>query len=439
MKKKINSRFFILVASAIIVTLLLTTFIYYNAYQKEVIDDLRSYAYIFEATDAFSDTDKSGLALKRSKIRVTLVSTDGIVIYDSEADTKGMKNHMNRPEVKAAMENGEGKAIRKSATMEKNTFYYAIKKENGAILRVSKEASSIWSIFRSASPAIMLVLTLLFLICVWVAHFLTESILMPIKEIARDIDNMENVSTYKEIMPFIKVIHSQHEDILKSAKIRQEFTANVSHELKTPLTSISGYSELIENGMATETDVARFAKEIHSSSQRLLALINDILKLSELDSQDLELEDEPINLLEIAKNCKGMLSLHADDNNVKVYVKGTPSNIAGSKRMLEEVIFNLCDNAIRYNKSGGNVWVNISETENEVIISVKDDGIGIPKKDQHRIFERFYRVDKSRSKKTGGTGLGLAIVKHIIEQHNAEIFVESEEGKGTEIRVVFKK
>lgn len=438
MKKKINSSFLVLVAAAIILTMSLTTVLYYRTFEAEVMDDLRSYTYILKETKVFDGEGNSNQNIELKNVRVTIVQPDGTVTYDSDANVDEMENHMDRPEIEDAFQTGEGSSIRESSTMEKNTFYFAIKMDDGAVLRVSKEAGSIWSIFRSAFPVIFIVTVLLFCICLCVAHVLTVSILKPIKEISRDLDNMENVSTYKEIMPFIKVIHSQHEDILKSAKLRQEFTANVSHELKTPLTSISGYSELIENGMATEDDVTRFAGEIHRSSQRLLSLINDILKLSELDSQEMEMDMEEVDLLELAKGCKDMLSLHAEENEVEIFVSGNPVSILANKRTMEEVIYNLCDNAIRYNRPGGHVWVSILLKENTAEVIVKDDGIGIPQKDRERIFERFYRVDKSRSKKTGGTGLGLAIVKHVVEQHGAEISVDSEEGKGTSIKVIFK-
>lgn len=438
MKKKINSSFLLLVAAAILLTMSLTTVLYYRTFETEVMDDLCSYTHILEETKVFEDVKNRDFGLQLKNVRVTVIQPDGTVMYDSDADVGKMENHMDRPEIIDAFEIGEGKAIRESSTLSKNTFYYAIKMDNGAVLRVSKEAGSIWSIFKSAFPVISSVTVLLFFICLCVAHALTVSILQPIKEISKNLDNMENVSTYKEIMPFIKVIHRQHQDILKSAKMRQEFTANVSHELKTPLTSISGYSELIENGMATEADITRFAGEIHRSSQRLLSLINDILKLSELDSKETELDMEEVNLLEVAEECKGMLSLHAEENEVEISVEGESAIVQANKKTMEEVIFNLCDNAIRYNRPGGHVWISIHNKEKEVEVIVRDDGIGIPQKDQNRIFERFYRVDKSRSKKTGGTGLGLAIVKHIVEQHGAEISVDSEEGKGTSIKVIFK-
>lgn len=217
-------------------------------------------------------------------------------------------------------------------------------------------------------------------------------------------------------------------------QIKQEFTANVSHELKTPLTSISGYAEMIESGIAQKDDVKNFAGKIRLESERMINLVKDIIRLSELDESDVRAEFEDISLLETAKEAVNPLYDSAEKKNITLTVSGTDSKITGNKYMISELIYNLCDNAIRYNKPNGKVDVNISEKT----VTVADTGIGIPKECQERIFERFYRVDKSRSKQTGGTGLGLAIVKHIAIRHNAEIKVDSEPDKGTSISVIFK-
>ena len=271
---------------------------------------------------------------------------------------------------------------------------------------------------------------------------MTTSIVKPIERLASHLDMTESVVTYKELMPFMNMIQKQHEDIMKAAKMRQEFTANVSHELKTPLTSISGYSELIENGMASNEDSKRFAGEIHKNAQRLLTLINDILRLSELDVSDrTDIAYEAVDLKSLAENCVNMLTLSAEKHEVQVVLRGESCWIDGNRQMLEELIYNLCDNAIRYNNRGGKVEVLIRDMpeQRQAKLVVKDTGIGIPKEHQERIFERFYRVDKSRSKATGGTGLGLAIVKHIVSQHNADITLESEMGVGTTITILFHK
>jgi two-component system phosphate regulon sensor histidine kinase PhoR len=221
--------------------------------------------------------------------------------------------------------------------------------------------------------------------------------------------------------------------------MRQEFTANVTHELKTPLTSISGYADLIESGMTGEGETRRFAKEIHRNAQRLVRLINDILQLSELDTREITLETENLNLYGMAATCVEMIKIHAESNQVQISVHGKDAWINGNRSMIEELLYNLCSNGIRYNKVNGSVEVSVEENEEGVLLKVADTGIGISKKHQERIFERFYRVDKSRSKERGGTGLGLAIVKHIVAEHKAAISLDSEEGVGTTISVLFPK
>ena len=272
-----------------------------------------------------------------------------------------------------------------------------------------------------------------------VAKLLSRRMVEPIEKLAHNIDSDEVDETYEEIKPFVDKIHSQHKALKKSSMMRQEFTANVSHELKTPLASISGYAELIETGMAKEEDIGHFASEIHKSANRLLSLINDIIELSELDVMDETMNVSPISLSEEAVNCVEMLTMNAEKHEINIATETIEDKciIIANKDMIKEVVYNLCDNAIRYNKPSGHVWVSVFRKDDKVILEVKDDGIGIPEKEQERIFERFYRVDKARSKKTGGTGLGLAIVKHIAEQHNAIINIESEVDKGTCISIEF--
>lgn len=252
-------------------------------------------------------------------------------------------------------------------------------------------------------------------------------------------NNSDGIDAYEELVPFITTIQNQHADILKNAKMRQEFTANVSHELKTPLTSISGYAELIETGIAGENDIQRFAKEIHRCSRRLLSLINDIIKLAELDSDQMEMSYGEIDLHDVAGSCVEMLQMHAQKHDIQITYEGYRCLIHGDKGLIEELVYNLCDNAIRYNKTGGTVNVSVGMRGYTTVLTVKDTGIGIPQESQQRVFERFYRVDKSRSKSTGGTGLGLAIVKHIVAQHNAHLEMKSEVGVGTEITVLFEE
>lgn len=223
-------------------------------------------------------------------------------------------------------------------------------------------------------------------------------------------------------------------------RIKQEFTANVSHELKTPLTSISGYAELIESGMAQGDDALTFAGRIRRESVRMLALISDIIKLSKLDESSGQENFESVDLLLIAKECRDVLEMSAEKHGVTVNIRGESCSVPGIYSELTELVYNLIDNGIRYNRQGGHVDVVISRSKSDaapVVLSVTDTGIGIEKEHQSRVFERFYRVDKSRSKETGGTGLGLAIVKHVAERHNAKILMDSRVGEGSTIRVEF--
>ena len=282
-----------------------------------------------------------------------------------------------------------------------------------------------------------MVTCILIVVSMVLAHVLTGNLIKPIERLAENLEEQEELTEYEELVPLINMIQQQHKDIIKNSQIRQDFTANVSHELKTPLTSISGYAELIENGMASEADTVRFAGGIRKSATRLLTLINDIIRLSELDSTEQTIVFEKLNLYQLAETCVEMLSMNAEKHHVTIALQGMESYINGNRQMIEELLYNLCDNAIRYNNENGTVKVIVYQSRKQTILVVRDTGIGIPLEHQERIFERFYRVDKSRSKSTGGTGLGLAIVKHILVKHNASIELQSELGKGTVMTVTF--
>lgn len=220
-------------------------------------------------------------------------------------------------------------------------------------------------------------------------------------------------------------------------ELRREFTANVSHELKTPLTSISGYAEIMKNGLVQPKDMARFSEKIYVEAQRLITLVGDIIRLSRLDEGNMETERSSTDLHMIAANVAERLKDVAKTGNVSIALKGGPAIVQGIPQILDEMIFNLCDNAIKYNHPGGYVVVTTQMEQGHPVLTVEDNGIGIPKEDHGRIFERFYRVDKSHSRQNGGTGLGLSIVKHGAIYHKAKVEMESEVGRGTKIRVVF--
>lgn len=441
MKRKLYLRMTLVSVVMMLITMTVTVGMFYNLFSEQVMEDLKTHVHILKTTEAVLDYVEKGFDPKIDNLRITVIDKDGEVKYDSNADIGTMDNHVNRPEIKQALKTGEGKAERKSNTLDKTTYYYAEKMENGQVLRVAKEVGSMWQFFMKILPVLFFEFVIAIVVCFVVSKMLAKRLVEPIENLAQNLDEDTEIETYAEIKPFLDKIHSQHKALKKSANLRQDFTANVSHELKTPLASISGYAELIETGMAKEDDIQRFAGEIHKSSIRLLSLINDIIELSELDVMDGEMSTTDINLTEEALNCVNILQMNASKHGVTITFdkKSDDCVIKANKDMIQEVIFNLCDNAIRYNKKDGKVEVSVTQKGNNISLKVKDNGIGIPKKEQKRVFERFYRVDKARSKKTGGTGLGLAIVKHIAEQHKAEILIESQPNEGTTISVIFKK
>ena len=426
-------------AVGILLTFCLSTVIFYELFKSEVVDELKTYADVIKETQSYDQILQGEYDPDVDDLRITMIKKDGKVFYDSFADAKKMENHANRQEVRQALKHGNGKAIRTSDTLDKNTFYYAVRLDDGNILRVAKESRSIWSVFIKVTPAILILIFVILAISKMLSDVLTKSLLLPIEQMSENLDHLEDITTYKELMPFINTIQEQHKNILMNAKMRQEFTANVSHELKTPLTAISGYSELIQNGMTNEEETIRFAGEIHKSAKRLLTLINDTIRLSQLDTSEQKVIYEAIDLYKIAEDCVNMLKFSAENHGITISIHGTNAYLEGNKEMLEEVVYNLCDNAIRYNNEGGKVDVTVKPVKGKIYLCVEDNGIGISKEHQERIFEKFYRVDKSRSKSTGGTGLGLAIVKHIIQQHGAHMELTSEKGKGTKIEIEFSK
>lgn len=438
MKKKILTYFIYVIAASILVTTVIMAFLTYNMFEEHAMENLRFNAHVLRQMMG-EERDVTGFEAIDDDIRVTIIEADGTVSYDRYASIGEMENHADRPEILQARETGEGQDVRDSRTLDKNTLYYAVLLEDGSVLRVAEEAGNILSIYLSATPLILVLLVLMMGLCVWVARMLAARLIEPVEQMTSRLDEVGKVESYPELEPFITMIHKQHEEILKSANMRVEFTANVSHELKTPLTSISGYAELIESGMAQGDQVGRFALEIRKSANRLLSLIDDIIKLSQMDSPMQELSLESVDLASIAASAVEQLEINAQRMGVSLQLSARQAIVTADRRMMEELIYNLSDNAIRYNVRGGSVRVEVYPTREHVIVCVQDTGIGISKENQEHIFERFYRVDKSRSKATGGTGLGLAIVKHIAAKHDAAISVDSELGRGTTITVTFNR
>lgn len=430
MKPKISVGFYLIGILPILVMTALLCLNFYNLFRQEKQQELKTYSQMLEMNTEFITEPTKYQSQVNVPVRITLILKDGTVVYDNQTAAEAMENHLDREEVQEALKHKEGNSRRNSDTLGEETVYYARQLDNGMIIRIADNMSNIWGIYGKALPVVAFMMLCMILISMAVAQLLTNQLIRPIEKMAENMDEIEKNVAYEELRPFAQKIQSQ-------SSMRKEFTANVSHELKTPLTSISGYAQLIESGMAKTEDIQDFAHKINKEANRLLSLINDIIKLSRLEEGNTAVSLEEVDLLEIAQSCKGRLDLKAKERKVTVSIVGDSICIKAYKSMVDEMLFNLCDNAIRYNCPHGLVIVSVYETEEYAVVAVKDNGIGIPEEHLKHVFERFYRVDKSHSKETGGTGLGLSIVKHGALYHKAKLEIESLEGKGTEIRILF--
>lgn len=482
MKRRLNITFIVFALAAIVLAALLSALVCNEIIRTEVMKGLESDCILIRDSGMYKD-GRITVNNKYDNLRITVISRDGTVISDNYSDPEKMDNHSSRPEVKEALKSGSGRSIRRSATLNLDTFYYAVYiKDKGVIIRAAKESGNVYNFISRLIPFICVASVLFIIISVLVSYFLSRSLLRPVEYLAARLENLninneepEQVKNgensgentiyrisgagmnkepddmeadpegrrfavmYPEMQPFVDTIVKQHRDIVRNSHMRQEFTANVSHELKTPLTAITGYAQLIENGMTSPKETVKFSEKIDRNASRLLKLIEDIIRLSELDSSENVPDLESVDLQDTAKSVTDSLKLNASKHGVSLMLTSEKTEIMADKMMMEEVMYNLIDNAIRYNNPGGHVDIRLENRSDSAVFIVKDDGIGISQENQKRIFERFYRVDKSRSKRTGGTGLGLAIVKHIVEKSGADLDLQSAPGKGTCITVTFPK
>ena len=359
------------------------------------------------------------LQLEDTGKRITLIDRDGTVLYDNEADSQEMENHLQREEVQEALASGEGTASRHSDSLSEPTMYYARLLDNGQILRLSGSEYRMMTVFANLLYPMCAVSLLMILLAAFFAMRASEKIVEPINRL--DVEDVKEGDVYEEIAPLIQKIGHQKETITNQVleaqrqqrefedmkeQMRREFTANVSHELKTPLTSISGFAEIIKNGFVKPEDVPGFAGKIFEESQRLIVLVNDIIKISQLDEGGIPYDKEEIDLYEMAEEVLDRLEEPAKKRNINLQLLGEHVKIRGVRLILDEVIYNLCDNAVKYNRDNGSVIVRVRRDRRGIQLVVADTGIGISKEHQERVFERFYRVDKSHSKAIGGTGLG---------------------------------
>ena len=369
--------------------------------------------------------------------RITCITADGEVLYDSGRDEKQRENHREREEVREALKNGDGEDVRVSDTVGREMYYYAVLLDDGSVLRVAREMDSLARTAFAMLPAVGGLAVLMLAFALMLARWQTKRLIKPINEL--DLEHPLENAVYPELTPLLEAMDRQNREKEAVSNMRKEFSANVSHELKTPLTSISGYAEIMMNGMVRPADIPVFTERIYKEARRLITLVEDIIKLSKLDEESVELEKEEVNLYELTREIVSRLAPQAAQKNIHMEVTGEPVMYKGIRQILDEMVYNICENAVKYNNDNGRVSVWVGSTLDGPKISVSDTGIGIPKEHQERIFERFYRVDKSHSKERGGTGLGLSIVKHGAILHGAKVNVESSEGKGTRMEILFPK
>ena len=437
MKEKIQRSMILIIATTLLIAYAITTLVVYHHTMNIMETQIRQEAdYIYAAIKISGESYVDVLDSVEKNTRITLIDEQGNVHYDSSKTTGAeLENHKNRPEVKEAMQSGSGQDVRKSNTVGKEMFYYAVKLPDGNILRVSKSVDS------SLRTAIMIlppmgVIAVVMLLFAWaLSRWQVAKLIKPINEL--DLNDPLQNDVYEELTPLLKRIDQQNKEKDAIANMRKEFSANVSHELKTPLTSISGYAEIMKSGLVKPEDMPRFSERIYQEASRLITLVEDIIKLSKLDEEKVELEKEMVDLYQLTREICNRLSPQLTARNIHVEVTGEHAKVYGVRQVLDEMLYNICENAIKYNKEGGSIKIWVGNTLQGKKVIVRDTGIGIPEDQKDRIFERFYRVDKSHSKETGGTGLGLSIVKHGAILHNAEVHVESTLGKGTRMELLF--
>ena len=437
LRNKIQKSMILVIVTTLLIAYAMTTVVVYRQNVGVMEREIRQEAQYIKA--AIRDAGEGYLdeaASVQKETRLTLISQDGQVLYDSEhTDEATLENHKNRPEVRQAVNLGEGQDVRRSDTLEQEMFYYALRLDDGTILRVARSMDSVLRTALEVLPGMTVIAGIMLAFALALSRWQVRRLIRPINELKLD-DPLEN-EIYEEITPLLRRIDEQNKEKDAIANMRKEFSANVSHELKTPLTSISGYAEIMKNGMVRPEDMKKFSERIYNEASRLITLVEDIIKLSKLDEGEIEVEKEDVDLYEMTREIVSRLAPQAQARKVRVEVTGESVIYHGIRQVLDEMIYNICENAIKYNKEGGSLSVWVGSTLKGKKVIVTDTGIGIPKDQQERIFERFYRVDKSHSKETGGTGLGLSIVKHGAMIHDAQIHVESEVGKGTKMEITF--
>lgn len=434
-------------AAAVIVCCALLAGVIYVALDRGASEELSREAQAIAGYVDDGDPDttvadvREASAFVPSAIRVTLIDGDGTVLFDNSGeDVSTMDNHLGRPEVMEALEDGEGEAGRFSTTLGRETVYHSLLLSDGMVLRVSQTQDTVFGVMGGMAVPCAVVLIGVVLASSAAGRVLARRIASSVEKV--DLDHPLENDAYEELVPLLCRIDEQRKRIDAAAAERRAFTANVSHELKTPLTVISGYAEIMGNGLAAPEDTARFAGLIHTEAQHMKDMVNDLIELSRLDDLGESLRGTDLNqMVDVARCVQEAVARVqgiAAENRVSLSVSsGAPATVRGNARIMRELVENLLSNAIRYNTAGGSVGVDVAAGEGGVVLRVADTGVGIPPALRDRVFERFYRVDESRSKETGGSGLGLAIVKHAAQLHGASVSISDNVPKGTVITVAF--
>ena len=436
LKKKIQNSMILVVATTLLIAYAITTFVIYHQTMDLLQEEIRQEAdYIRAAINIAGVSYLEDMDAVRKNTRVTLVDKNGEVLYDSGQKEEELENHNDRPEIQDALVHGIGQDVRESQTLGEDMFYYAIRLDDGSVLRVSKAMGNVFSTAMRVLPIMGGIAVCMVIFALALGRWQIGRVIYPINHL--DLEKPLDNEVYEELTPLLKSIDEQNRQKDLVANMRKEFSANVSHELKTPLTSISGYAEIMKNGLVRPEDMKGFSQRIYNEASRLITLVEDIIKLSKLDEGAVEIEKEDVDFYVLTREICSRLAPQASARNVNVEVTGESVIYHGVRQVLDEMLYNIIENAIKYNKENGSISVWVGNTLKGKKIIVTDTGIGIPEEDKERIFERFYRVDKSHSKETGGTGLGLSIVKHGAIMHGAQIHVESEVGKGTKMELTF--
>lgn len=443
MKQRILNHVSFLIVLSVLLTFVAASAVMYGRYSTFMKQGVRDEAeYIRQAVEEVGERYLTKKVGDLTGSRITLVDPEGNVVFDSEADPAELENHGNRPEFIQAQKEGAAETVRFSETFSKQTFYSALKLDSGYVLRVARTTDSVFFTMMSSFTLLGILVIGILLLEFFLVQKQTTDLIAPINQL--DLEHpLENVC-YEELQPLLRRVDQQNRQIsqqveeLKTAEaMRREFSANVSHELKTPLMSISGYAELMMNGMVSQENIPEFSSRIYHEASRLSRLVSDIIQLSRLDERNNDMPKETVDLYELAEDIMLHLKEAAAKKKITLSLEGSRQNIQGVRQVLYEMCYNLADNAVKYTGEGGTVKITVNEKAGHSCYRVEDNGIGIPKEEQKRIFERFYRVDKSHSRQTGGTGLGLSIVKHGAALHHAKIHLKSEPGKGTSMELMF--